>query len=159
MSHGGLLGRSDATEAALVGNLLLTGDMGYLRDGELFWTGRARERITAHGRKIDPSDFEPALLEVAELRPGSFVAFGVDDPRLGTQRVVIVSEIHPESVAPAPTIRASVKKAVIERLGVAVDEVILVKAGTLVKTSSGKRRHRHWAQIYAAGGFRESAIV
>ena len=144
----GYLGDVDATEQAIQGDLLKTGDMGYVRDDEFYWTGRLRERITVRGRKLDPSDFEAVMLAVPDLRKGAFVAFGVDDAATGTQRVVVVAEIvegDPEAIA------ATMRHASFERLGIAIDEVLLVDSGTLTKTSSGKRRHRHFKDAYLRG--------
>lgn len=155
----GYLHDPEATAAAFHGDLLKTGDLGYLRNGEFFWTGRAKERIAVRGRKIDPSDFEAALLKIADLRTGSFAAFGTDDARLGTQRVVIISEVRDEREQSADDIKAAVKQAVFERLGVGVDDVVLVSQGTLTKTSSGKRRHRHFAEMYERGDLAEYEIA
>jgi acyl-CoA synthetase (AMP-forming)/AMP-acid ligase II len=155
----GYLHDPEATAAAFHGDLLKTGDLGYLRDGEFFWTGRAKERIAVRGRKIDPSDFEAALLKIPDLRTGSFAAFGTDDAKLGTQRVVIISEVRDERGQSADEITAAVKQAVFERLGVGVDDVVLVSQGTLTKTSSGKRRHRHFAEMYERGQLAEYEIA
>ena len=91
----GYLDDPESTDEAIHGHLLKTGDLGYIRHGEFFWTGRLRERITVRGRKIDPSDFEAVLLEVPGLRPGAFTVFGVDDAAAGTRRVVVVAEVGP----------------------------------------------------------------
>jgi acyl-CoA synthetase (AMP-forming)/AMP-acid ligase II len=146
----GYLGDAPATKRALHGKLLRTGDLGYLRGGELFWVGRVAERITVRGRKLDPSDFEPILLNIPALREGCFAAFGVDDERQGTQRVVIVSEVRDISRNGAD-ISGEIRERALSHLGVTVDEVVLVPPGTLAKTSSGKRRHRHFRDLYAQG--------
>ena len=139
----------EATAAAVDGDVLKTGDMGYVRDGEFFWTGRLRERITVRGRKIDPSDFEAVLLDVPGLRPGAFTVFGVDDDEVGTQRVVVVAEVRPDGEHDA--VVATTQRATFDQLGVAVDDMVLVEPGTLAKTSSGKRRHRHFRDAYLRG--------
>ena len=144
----GYLGDAEATDQAIQGALLKTGDMGYVRDDEFYWTGRLRERITVRGRKLDPSDFEAVMLAVPDLRKGAFVAFGIDDVESGTQRVILVAETlesDPEAIV------AAIRHASFERLGIAIDEVLLVEPGTLAKTSSGKRRHRHFRDAYLRG--------
>ena len=138
-------------EAILPDGLVLTGDLGYMRDGELFWTGRARERITIRGKKLDPSDFEPALFEVADLRKGCFAAFGVDDSDQGTQKIVVLSEVREPVQRSLEDIAGDVRDATMTHLGVNVADVVLVEPGTLTKTSSGKRRHRHFSQMYLDG--------
>jgi acyl-CoA synthetase (AMP-forming)/AMP-acid ligase II len=146
----GFLGDAPATKRAIRGNLLRTGDLGYLRNGELFWVGRVRERITVRGKKIDPSDFEPVLLNIADLRKGCFAAFGVDDEKLGTQRIIILSEVRDAASRNPIEIAGEIRNRVFQTLGVNVDEVMLVRQGTLTKTSSGKRRHRHFRELYQA---------
>src|SRR5258708_23876741 len=83
----------------------MMGDLGYLRYGELFWTGRCDELISVRARKIDPSEFEAPLTNIRGLRRGCFVVFGIDDRRAGTQHPVLVGEfregagVSPEAVA------------------------------------------------------------
>ena len=48
-------------------------------------------------------------------------------------------------------ISGEIRDQVFERLGVNVNEVVLVKQDTLTKTSSGKRRHRHFRRLYLEG--------
>ena len=147
----GYLGAPEATHEALDNGLLRTGDLGYLRDGELFWVGRVRERINLRGRKYDPSDFERALLETLGLREGCFAAFGVDDPELGTQRLVIVTEVRDTNERPLHELLAGVREQVLLRVGVHVDEVLLLPQAAMAKTSSGKRRHRFYRREYLEG--------
>jgi acyl-CoA synthetase (AMP-forming)/AMP-acid ligase II len=144
-----------ATRRALVGPYLRTGDLGYLRDGEMFWVGRVRERITVRGKKLDPSDLEPTLFKIPELRPGCFAAFGVDDAERGTQRLIIVSEVRDGTATNPTDIRRRVRAAVTLDLAVDLGDVVLVPKGSLTKTSSGKRRHRHFRSQYLKGALRQ----
>jgi len=155
----GYLDDEPATSQALVGDLLRTGDLGYRRGRELYWVGRTRERITLRGKKLDPSDFEPILLAVEGLRAGCFVAFGVDDPQQGTQRVVIVSEVREPTARSTRELSAAIQRQAFVRLGVRVSEVLLVRPGTLAKTSSGKRRHRHFRRLYLEGELQSIAAA
>ena len=140
------------SEALGEDGLLRTGDLGYVRDGELFWTGRARERITVRGKKIDPSEFERILFRIPGLRPGCFAAFGIADPTRGTENPVVVCEVQDPVDRPLADIAADVHEAANAELGLMLDDVVLVGRGTLAKTSSGKRRHRHFREVYEAGG-------
>jgi acyl-CoA synthetase (AMP-forming)/AMP-acid ligase II len=147
----GYLGDPDASGQALVDSMLRTGDLGYMRDGEVFWVGRAKERITVSGRKYDPSDFEATLLTVPTLRPGRFAAFGVDNEREGTQRLVVVAEVMEPLSRSLEEIRREIRRKVFMDIGVNVGEVLLVASGSLAKTSSGKRRHNHYRALYEEG--------
>jgi len=153
----GYLGDEEATREALRGDGLRTGDLGYVRDGELFWVGRARERINLHGQKLDPSDFERVLFGIEGVRDGSFAAFGVDDARLGTQRLVLVVETRRGGERAPEEILGDVRERILRQMGVPVGEILLVDEGTITKTSSGKRRHRFYRELYLAGRLEASA--
>jgi fatty-acyl-CoA synthase len=146
----GYLRDAKSTRSALHGQRLMTGDLGYLRRGELFWTGRARERITVRGTKIDPSDFEPVLRPIEGLHRGRFVAFGVDDVAKGTEGAVVVAEVRDRSVDVERVVRA-VRAAAQRALGLALEDVVLVPRGSLVHTVSGKRRHGAYRERYREG--------
>lgn len=154
----GYLGEVRQTRRVIYGKLLRTGDLGYLRGKELFWLGRVRERITVRGRKLDPSDFEPILLKISDLRPGCFAAFGLDDRDLGTQRIVIVTEVRDSTSRNHRGISGKVRERAFLELGIMVDDVILVRQGTLTKTSSGKRRHRYFRQLCMDGKLKSFEI-
>lgn len=147
-----------ATRRAIGSGLLRTGDLGYARAGELYWVGRVRERITVRGVKIDPSAFEPVLFEIAGLRPGCFVAFGIDDAEAGSERVVIITEVREPLTRNAELMRSEIQKECVMRVGVPVTDVLLVRPGTLTKTSSGKRRHRHFRELYRTGKLAPQSI-
>lgn len=153
----GYMSNAAETRRALKRGLLRTGDLGYLRGQELFWAGRVRERITMHGKKLDPSDFERVLLRIADLRTGCFAVFGVDDRTRGTQRLVIVTEVKQPLQRTVDEVQQDVRRQVSLHLGVSADDVVLVRQGTLGKTSSGKRRHRHFRQLYAQGALQPLA--
>jgi fatty-acyl-CoA synthase len=155
----GYLGEARETSRALKDGLLRTGDMGYLRNGELFWVGRRLERLNIRGKKLDPSDFEPILFHVPGLRHGNFAAFGVDDTEEGTQRLVIVAEVKEQASVDSMQISSEIRNQVLSRLGLNVSEVVLVRPNTLTKTSSGKRRHRYCRQLFLEGRLKDFEVA
>ena len=152
----GYLKNAKETRKALVGDLLRTGDMGYLRGEELFWLGRKKERINLNGKKYDPSDFEKALLAVEGIRKGCFAAFGVPDPKAGTERLIIVTEKRSNNSISDQMLKRSVAGSISSHLGVKASEVILLSEGSMTKTSSGKRRHRYYRQLYLSNELQDS---
>ena len=142
------LGDPQATAETIRGNLVFTGDLGYKRDEELFWVGRSKERINIHGLKYDPSEFEAPLFEVAGLRKGCFAAFGVDDPVQGTQALVLIAEVDNPALRPLKAIADDIRREVAVRVGVTIGDLLLVSKGILTKTSSGKRRHTFFRELY-----------
>jgi len=147
----GFLGDAASSRRAHLGEYLRRGDLAYLRGDEVFWVGRVRERIVVRGKKYDPSDFERALLDIPGLRKGCFAAFGVDDP----ERVCEAREPMEQN---RKDLIAEVRERIYQQLDLAVNDVVLVKAGTLTKTSSGKRRHRNFSRMYREGKLAEWAI-
>jgi acyl-CoA synthetase (AMP-forming)/AMP-acid ligase II len=155
----GYLGDDESNRAALVNGLLKTGDLGYIRDGELFWVGRSKEVINLHGEKLDPSELEAPLLHVEGLRKGCFAAFGVADSSQGTEMLVVVTEAARSDDRPVPQLKQQVRARCAQELGVRVGEVLVLPYGTMSKTSSGKRRHRQYQQLYLEGGLQSLAAT
>lgn len=143
------------TAAALRGERVFPGDLGYTRGGELFWTGRRDERINVQGRKLDPSELERVLFAVEGLRKGCFVAFGLEDARRGTEGLVVLAEVEADAAGAEDggwrAIAERARRDVATQLGLSVEELALVARGTLTKTSSGKRRHRHFRDLWREG--------
>lgn len=146
------------TRRALRGGLLHTGDLGYLRNGHLFWVGRVRDRITIHGKKIDPSTFESIFASTPGLREGCFAAFGVPDEQLGTERLIMVAEVRSPATESLKSLAATISRKCFLQLGITPGDILLVPPGTLAKTSSGKRRHRYFRKLYLDGGLEQARM-
>ena len=134
---------------------LRTGDLGFLDDGSLFVTGRQKELIILRGRNLYPQDLElTAERSHAALRAGSSAAFSVDVD--GEERLVLVLEgrrdarLGKDPKALEAVIEA-VRRALAEEHEVAVHAVVLIRTGTLLKTSSGKIQRRACRDAFLAG--------
>jgi acyl-CoA synthetase (AMP-forming)/AMP-acid ligase II len=85
--------RPDLSSQALTADgWCVTGDMGYLADGELYITGRKKDLIIVGGKNIYPQDLEDIANRTTGVYPGRAVVFGVLDERLGSEKVVIICE-------------------------------------------------------------------
>lgn len=125
---------------------LATGDLGFLRDGELHVTGRIKDLLVLAGRNVHPQQLEWAAGDVPGVRRGGVAAFSVPSP--SGERAVVVVETADE--APA-TIPGAVKERVRDELGVVVHEVTCVPRGSIPKTSSGKLRRAETRQRWLDG--------
>ncbi|MEU4088018.1 fatty acyl-AMP ligase [Streptomyces aureus] len=140
-----------ATLAGREGRFLRTGDLGFLRDGELFVTGRLKDLIVIEGRNHYPQDLElSAEMSHWSLRPGCTAAFSVDGGAAGEQAVV-VAETAPEAAGESEKIIDLIRGAISEAHGVPVRDVVLVYPGTIPKTSSGKIQRRASRAAYLDG--------
>jgi amino acid adenylation domain-containing protein len=120
---------------------LRTGDLGFMRDGELFVTGRLKDLVIIRGLNHYPQDIERTVEQCHEsLRPGCGAAFSVE--AAGEERLVIVQELHHRQRGGHEQIIADIREAVAEEHDVQVYAVVLIKHGSVPKTSSGKiQRH------------------
>ena len=131
------------------GPYLRTGDRGFVRNGELFVTGRAKDLIIIRGRNLYPQDVE-AVVDTAHaaLRPGAGVAFSIDAG--GAERLVVVYELERQALKhpPVDEIAHAIAKAVADAHEVEVFAVSLLKTGTVPKTSSGKLQRRMARELF-----------
>ncbi len=143
----GYWGDAAATAEALRGGWLHTGDLGYLAEGNLFLVGRIKDMVIIGGRNLFPEDVERCAERVEGMRKGNAVAFGVTTKR-GRERLVLVGETRLSCPQAALETARAVSSLVREEIGVPVREVVLVPAGTLPKTSSGKKRRFLCRELY-----------
>lgn len=122
------------------GPFLRTRDLGFMKDGELFVTGRLKDMLIIRGRNIYPQDIELTVEKChPALRPGCGAAFAVEAG--GEERLVIVHEADDKKADP-DQITEAICQAVAEEHELAVYAVSLIKPRTIPKTSSGKiQRH------------------
>ena len=132
--------REDLTAAALKDGWFYTGDIGYMVEGELFVSGRKKDLIIVGGKNIFPQDLEAIANTVNGVYPGRAVAFGVDDPRLGSEGVVMVCEVENSHRQDArkQEIEAAIRQRIVRETEVTLMDVRLVEERWLIKTSSGK---------------------
>jgi 1-acyl-sn-glycerol-3-phosphate acyltransferase len=128
-----------------------SGDLGYRADGELFITGRQKDVIIKAGRNLYPQEVEELVGELRGIRTGCVAAFGVADPRTGTEQLVVVAESRETTPERLETLRAAVADTVVTALGVPPDTVVLARPGAVLKTSSGKIRRSATRDVYLRG--------
>ncbi|WP_329055109.1 fatty acyl-AMP ligase [Amycolatopsis sp. NBC_01488] len=128
---------------------LNTGDLGYLVDGQIVICGRRKDVIIMGGRNLYPTDIERAATSVEGVRAGNAVAVRLD---AGSRRerfaVVVESKLAGDAEA-----EKNLMKQVSARVRDAVDmrpyAVVVLPAGSLPKTPSGKVKRAATAQQFA----------
>jgi len=131
-------GRLDDTGGT---GFLRTGDLGFMHDQQLYITGRIDDLIIVRGLNHHPQDIEATARDSHPLLgPGLGAAFAYREH--GEQRLVLVHEVVREGHADLAPVIGAVRSAVLATHGLALDAVVLIRCGTIAKTSSGKvQRH------------------
>ncbi|NVZ85969.1 non-ribosomal peptide synthetase [Pseudomonas yamanorum] len=118
---------------------LRTGDLGFMRAGEVFITGRLKDLLIVRGHNLYPQDIEQAIeREVEVVRKGRVAAFAVNDN--GQEGIGIAAEISRsvQKILPPEALIKAIRQAVAEACQEAPSVVVLLNPGGLPKTSSGK---------------------
>ncbi|MGA9488771.1 MAG: fatty acyl-AMP ligase [Mycobacterium sp.] len=129
-------------------NYLRTGDLGFVRDGELFVTGRIKDLIIVSGRNIYPQDVEASVVR-ADPSLRRAVAFSV--PGDGTERLVVVAEAAFTQIPIDchTKLADAVRSSVTAEFGVGPDVHICPKK-TIPTTTSGKVRRQEAKRLFLA---------
>jgi acyl-CoA synthetase (AMP-forming)/AMP-acid ligase II len=127
---------------------LRTGDRGYVAGGQLHVVGRYKHIIKRGGRLYDAAFIESLIRGLPRIRGGVVAAFGVDDSRQGTERLVVMAECAERSTEALASLREEIAHALREALVFAPDDVVLLPPGSIPRTTSGKVRHADARAIY-----------
>jgi amino acid adenylation domain-containing protein len=152
--------RPEATAETFAGRLpgnetdsfLRTGDLGFVSGGELYITGRIKDLIIVRGRNHHPQDIELTVERChPDLRAGCGAAFAVELE--GEERLVVAHEIARRAPAAGDLqgIVATVRRAIAEEHELAAHAILLLRPGTIPKTTSGKVRRQACRGLFLAG--------
>jgi len=132
------------------GPFLRTGDLGFFQDDELFVTGRLKDLIIIRGRNHYPQDIELTVEQChPALRPGCGAAFSLDV--LSEERLLIVQEVDRQyRNLNVDEVVTHIRQAVAEQHELQVYAVVLIKMGSIPKTSSGKLQRRACREAFLA---------
>ncbi|MFG2822963.1 fatty acyl-AMP ligase [Kitasatospora sp. NPDC048365] len=127
-----------------------TGDLGTLIDGELFVTGRLKEMLVVRGRNLFPQDLEQEARSAHPALVGFFgAAFAVPAP---DERIVLVHEVSPKvRDAELPAVASAVKQGLTGALGAPLRNVVLVRRGSVRRTTSGKIQRTTMRELFLSG--------
>ena len=139
--------RADVNDALFDDGWLHTGDLAYLVDGDMVMCGRIKDVIIVGGRNIYPDDIERSVGVLDGVRAGNVVAFGVDHQR-GKEALVVVAESSSDD---PELVRKLIAQRTLQVVGVPARDVVVVKPGSLPKTSSGKLQRSLCRERYVAG--------
>ena len=135
---------------------LRTGDLGFLLGGELYVTGRLKDLIIIRGANHYPQDIEQTVEQShPALRPGCGAAFSVELE--GEERLVVVQEVENRKEADADSIVERIRQSVSAEHDLQTHSVVLIRKGTIPKTSSGKIQRYACRAAFLRGDLKEVA--
>jgi fatty-acyl-CoA synthase len=138
-------GRVEATDSH---GWLHTGDLGFLRGGELYVTGRQKDLIIIGGRNLYPQEIEAAIGELPGMRAGRIAAFGLEEEARGTEGLIVVAETTEPTLGDPATAAGALRQEVFRRFGIAPHDIMLVGRGQIPLTTSGKLRRFEARSVY-----------
>jgi amino acid adenylation domain-containing protein/thioester reductase-like protein len=132
---------------------LRTGDLGYMRQGEIFITGRIKDMIVINGQNYYPQDIEYCSEHCHPgCRPGCSAAFFL--PGELEEQVFLVQEVDPKKVDSIDAILNAIRASVSGDLGIVLSGIGLIAPGSIPKTSSGKIQRQACKQGYLNNEFK-----
>ena len=134
------------------GPFLRTGDLGFFHEKELFITGRIKDLIIIRGVNYYPHDIEYSIqMAIPEVRPNGGAAFPitVDD----TEKLVVVQELERKAMRDTDhnLIIEKIREVIADEHELEVYSIVLIRAGSVPMTSSGKIQHRQTKYEYLHG--------
>lgn len=126
---------------------LRTGDLGFMIGGELYVTGRLKDLIIVSGRNHYPQDLERSVEQCdPAFKPEGGAAFSVEVA--GQESVVIVHEVMRPKRQDLTQLLDKVRGAMMDSHGLLPHAIVLISAGSIPKTSSGKIQRRACRELY-----------
>jgi len=131
------------------GPWLRTGDLGFIYEGELFVVGRIKDLLIIRGRNHYPEDIEATVQEITR---GRVAAISV--PVNSTEQLVTIIELKKRSNANGDATRwlselkSDVTSAISNAYGLSIGDLVMVEAGSIPTTTSGKVRRAACVERY-----------
>ena len=141
-----------AVTATGEGPFLRTGDLGVLHEGELYVTGRIKDMLIIRGRNLYPQDIERDVAGMHEAFQG--LNGSVCSVPAEQEEIVVMQELRPRGKAELDLagLARDVRGRLAEQLGVRVSNLVFLRPGQVLRTSSGKIRRAHMRDLFMTGG-------
>ncbi|MEM1254834.1 MAG: SDR family NAD(P)-dependent oxidoreductase [Cyanobacteria bacterium P01_H01_bin.21] len=130
-----------------------TGDLGYLKQGNLTVTGREKDIIIINGLNHFSPEIEAIVEEVDGVKPSYTAACGLRQPGQDTDQLLIF--FAPEDLSPnnLKTLLKTIQSNIVRKLGIQARYLLPVEPSIIPKTSIGKIQRLKLKQCFQAGKF------
>lgn len=150
----GYFGEPELTAQRFRDGGVLTGDLGFVRDGHLYPVGRLDDVVSVGGRSVYTREIEAAVDGIGCTRPGGVAVLETPD----AHRLALVLELnrgHDDHDALAEQCAAIA----MAKAGVALDECVFLRKARLPRTPSGKVQRHRARQLLAGGRLQPASTV
>lgn len=140
------------------GPFLRTGDLGFLKDGELYVAGRIKNLVISSGKNHYAHDLERTV-EAAHpaIWPAGCAVFSINND--GPERIIVVAEVNVKLFEKEELVVKTVREAIAKHHDLQVDDIQLIPPGGIPKTTSGKTRHFLCKQSYLDGTLKKPSLI
>jgi fatty-acyl-CoA synthase len=153
----GYLYQPEATSEVMPNGRLDTGDLGFMLEGKLFVTGRAKDVLIVRGQNHAPEEIESVVNALPGVRAGCCAVVGYLPEGEAEERVVLFVERESKTNGTGSAgIAAMSAKEVLALTGISLDRVEVLKPGAIPRTSSGKIRRAETLHRFLSGDLRTS---
>ena len=139
------------------GPFVRTGDLGFLREGRLYVSGRLKDLIVLRGRNLFPSDLERAIEEASEVAATNVTAAFAVESEFGDMLVIVHEVSRRFDLDSTDSVFGSIRRAVVEAFEVSPHTIVLLEPGSLPMTPSGKVQRVACRDLFQAGALSEVA--
>jgi 1-acyl-sn-glycerol-3-phosphate acyltransferase len=128
-----------------------SGDLAYIAEGDIYMTGRVKDVIIRAGRNVHPHELEECVGNVEGVRKGCVAVIAGTDKATGTEKLIVVAETRMTDAEARTDLEKRILDASATILEIPPEEIVLVPAHAVPKTSSGKIRRSATRDLYEAG--------
>jgi acyl-CoA synthetase (AMP-forming)/AMP-acid ligase II len=116
-----------------------SGDLGFIHEGELYVIGRKKDLIIVAGKNIYPQDIEEIVCNHPAIHDGRAVAFGIYNPDIGTEDILVVAEVEKEELLDdSVEIERVLRNAIAAEIDITARGIYLKPPRWVVKSTAGK---------------------
>ncbi|WP_421797795.1 fatty acyl-AMP ligase [Haliscomenobacter sp.] len=140
------------------GPFLRTGDLGFLKNGELYVTGRIKNLVISGGKNHYAHDLERTVEDAhPAIWPAGSAVFSISND--GPERIIVVAEVNAKLFEKEELVIKAIREAIAKYHDLHVDDIQLIPPGGIPKTTSGKTRHFLCRQSYLDGTLKKFSLI
>lgn len=138
---------------------LRTGDVGFLREGQLTLTGREKDIVIVHGVNYSCHRIEAAVEEVAGVETSFTAACATRAPAEQTDKLVIFYSTPLTEAEARRELAERIRATLLRDIGIPAEHLVLLPRQQIPKTAIGKIRRSELRRRFEAGEFRDTAAL